>query len=211
MDHCCLEELAGSKHEQAVPKDLCSVLVVHFDLMHCRYLGYLQQLFGSVFWLLCEEMMQRSPLVNLHELWNFLKTYQAEHKVHSPYSQRLNKLSMYKKQTDFPKLRGKASEIKDMAAAMEAMWSFFAIPGQDFQEIGLLLRLTCEFEEILQEWPLLPSCRSCKQTESELRKLRMLVCYGRGPLSLGRSSGFQPYRKDSLLLQRGKFCPTNKS
>ena len=30
-------------------KDLCSVLVVHFDLMHCRYLGYLQQLFGSVF------------------------------------------------------------------------------------------------------------------------------------------------------------------
>ena len=135
-------------------KDLCSVLVVHFDLMHCRYLGYLQQLFGSVFWLLCEEMMQRSPLVNLHELWNFLKTYQAEHKVHSPYSQRLNKLSMYKKQTDFPKLRGKASEIKNMAAAMEAMWSFFAIPGQDFQEIGLLLRLTCEFEEILQEWPI---------------------------------------------------------
>ena len=115
-------------------KDLCSVLVVHFDLMHCRYLGYLQQLFGSVFWLLCEEMMQGSPLVNLHELWNFLNTYQAEHKVHSPYSQRLNKLSMYKKQTDFPKLRGKASEIKDMAAAMQAMWSFFAIPGQDFQE-----------------------------------------------------------------------------
>ena len=38
-------------------KDLCSVLVVHFDLMHCRYLGYLQQLFGSVFWLLCEGMM----------------------------------------------------------------------------------------------------------------------------------------------------------
>ena len=35
--------------------------------------------------------MQGSPLVNLHELWNFLKTYQAEHKVHSPYSQRLNK------------------------------------------------------------------------------------------------------------------------
>ena len=110
-------------------KDLCSVLVVHFDLTHCRYLGYLQQLFGSVFWLLCEEMMQGSPLVNLHELWNFLKTYQAEREVHSPYSQRLNKLSMYKKQTDFPKLRGKASEIKDMAAAMQAMWSFFAIPA----------------------------------------------------------------------------------
>ena len=94
-------------------KDLCSVLVVHFDLMRCRYLGYLQQLFGSGFWLLCEEMTQGNPLVNLHKLWNFLKTYQAEHKVHSPYSQRLNKLSMYKKQTDFPKLRGKASEIKD--------------------------------------------------------------------------------------------------
>ena len=58
-------------------KDLRSVLVVHFDLMHCRYLGYLQQLFGSVFWLLCEEMMQGSPLVNLRELWNFLKTYQG--------------------------------------------------------------------------------------------------------------------------------------
>ena len=106
-------------------KDLCSVLVIHFDLMHCRYLGYLQQLFGSIFWVLCEEMMQGNPVVNLRELWNFLKTYQTEHKVRSPYSQRLNKLSMYKKQTDFPKLRGKAAEIKDMAAAMEAMWSFF--------------------------------------------------------------------------------------
>ena len=134
---------------------LCSVLVVHFDLMHCRYLGYLQQLFGSVFWMLCEGgMMQASPLENLHELWAFLKTYQNNHKVHSPYSQRLNKLSMYKKQSDFPKLRGKASEIKDMAEAMQAMWSYFAVPGQDFQEIGLLLKLTCEFEEILQEWPI---------------------------------------------------------
>ena len=81
-------------------KDTCSVLVVHFDLMHCRYLGYFQQLFGSVFWLLCEGMMQGSPLANLQELWNFLKTYQANHKVHSPYS--LNKLSLYKKKTDFP-------------------------------------------------------------------------------------------------------------
>ena len=98
--------------------------------------------------------MQGSPLGNLQELWNFLKTYQANHKVHSPYSQRLNKLSLYKKKTDFPKLRGKAAEIKDMAEAMQAMWYFFAIPGQDFREIGLLLKLTCEFEEILQEWPI---------------------------------------------------------
>ncbi|CAE7801472.1 unnamed protein product [Symbiodinium sp. CCMP2592] len=135
-------------------KDLCSVLVVHFDLMHCRYLGYLQQLYGSVFWVLCEETMQGSPSDNLHELWGFLKTYQSTHKVHSPYSQRLNKVSMYKKKTDFPKLRGKAAEIKDMAAAVRAMWGHFGVPGQDFQEIGLLLDLTCKFEEILEEWPI---------------------------------------------------------
>ncbi|CAE7488397.1 unnamed protein product [Symbiodinium sp. CCMP2592] len=61
---------------------------------------------------------------------------------------------MYKKKTDFPKLRGKAAEIKDMAAAVRAMWGHFGVPGQDFQEIGLLLDLTCKFEEILEEWPI---------------------------------------------------------
>ena len=136
-------------------KELRSVLMVHFDLMHCRYLDYLQQLYGSVFWVLCEEMMHASPLANLHELWNFLKSHQTKHKVHSPYSQRLNKVSMYRKKKDYPKLRGKAAEIKDMAAPMQAMWAYFAVPGQDFREIGLLLNLTCEFEEILQEWPIL--------------------------------------------------------
>ena len=193
-------------------KDLCSVLVVHFDLMHCRYLGYLQQLFGSVFWLLCEEMMQGSPLVNLHELWNFLKTYQAEHKVHSPYSQRLNKLSMYKKQTDFPKLRGKASEIKDMAAAMEAMWSFFAIPGQDFQEIGLLLRLTCEFEEILQEWPIssghfcLPAEAANRLKASYENFARLYVMVGDRFRSEGRRA-FNPTEKILCFFNVASFVP----
>ena len=83
--------------------------------------------------------MQGSPLANLHELWNFLKTYQAERKAHSPYSQRLNKLSMYKKQTDFPKLRGKASEIKDMAAAMQAMWSFLPLLVKTSKKLGCCL------------------------------------------------------------------------
>ncbi|CAE6928945.1 unnamed protein product [Symbiodinium natans] len=41
-----------------------------------------------------------------------------------------------------------------MAAAVRAMWAHFGVPGQDFQEIGLLLDLTCKFEEILEEWPI---------------------------------------------------------
>ena len=174
--------------------------------------------------------MQGSPLVNLHELWNFLKTYQAEHKVRSPYSQRLNKLSMYKKQTDFPKLRGKASEIKDMAAAMQAMWSFFAIPGQDFQEIGLLLKLTCEFAEILQEWPIC-SGHFCLPAEAANRLktnyenfARLYVMVGDRFRSEGRRA-FNPTEKilcffnvaslghffGFLYIPANTPCPTNKS
>ena len=83
--------------------------------------------------------MQGSPLGNLQELWNFLKTYQANHKVHSPYSQRLNKLSLYKKKTDFPKLRGKAAEIKDMAEAMQAMWYFLPFLVKTSEKLGCCL------------------------------------------------------------------------
>ena len=91
---------------------------IALDLMHNFYLGWLQYFFGSVFWLLCFECLDLAPLSNLHTIWNFIKEVQQGDNSRHKYRHRLDKLSMFVKKTGFPKLKGRASDIRGLDKAL---------------------------------------------------------------------------------------------
>ena len=92
---------------------LFSVLHCHYDLMHCKYLGFCQHLYGSVLSILTRELLHEGPLRNLFQVWQFLKAKQKEERVLTPYGQRLTKMTMIGQEEKQSKLRGKAAEIND--------------------------------------------------------------------------------------------------
>ena len=98
-----------------------SACTVALDWMHCKYLGSDQYMFGSVMWLLCFVVMPETPLQNLLACWIFIsrfyKEQETEHRLKF-----LNKLSMFVRKSGFPKLRGKAAEIKGFGPALLALW-----------------------------------------------------------------------------------------
>jgi hypothetical protein len=67
------------------------------DYMHCMFLGWLQYLYGSVFYMIVYQLIEEEPLENLHEIWTFIKEYQSRARCVHKYQQRLDKLSMFVK------------------------------------------------------------------------------------------------------------------
>ena len=123
------------------------------DYMHNKYLGYAQYLFGSVFWLLCFVHMAAAPLQNLRTLANFIMSFQNRHRPRhgERYPARtLRKLTMFVKKRDFPKLRGKAGQIRGLGDAMIAMWKRYGdLHTRDGIRIKLLLEPSLQCDEIL--------------------------------------------------------------
>ena len=117
---------------------LHTALTVHYDLMHVKYLGYVQYLYGSVLQILTHDIMDADALTNLRTLWRFIQQHQrgeaSSPRITAPYGQRLNKLTMFVKKQTY-KLRGKAAEMRDLGGTMLAMWRYFAPPSQRNNEI----------------------------------------------------------------------------
>ena len=55
---------------------LRTALTVHYDLMHVKYLGYAQYLYGSVLQILTHDIMEADALTNLRTLWRFIQQHQ---------------------------------------------------------------------------------------------------------------------------------------
>ena len=54
-----------------------SGLSVAPDYMHCKFLGYVQFLFGSVLYMLTHQILPLNPLANLHRVGLFIHTFQS--------------------------------------------------------------------------------------------------------------------------------------
>lgn len=99
-----------------------SIWSVHADYMHCKFLGTDQYFYGSVLSELCfRVLVAASPQAALHDLVNRLKAYWRDYGVSGGFSGM--KLSMFHKVGRYPKLRGKAAEIKRLGPALLHVWS----------------------------------------------------------------------------------------
>ena len=124
---------------------------VSLDLMHCKYLGHDMYFFGSVLTLLCQYLLPGSEEQNLKRCWDFLKRFYKEHSIPSPYRY-LTKISMFIRKKKFPKLRGKASEVRHLAKPLSALWAHFMNKNvETHRQIDLYLRLNIQFENILDD------------------------------------------------------------
>eukprot|EP00438_Fugacium_kawagutii_P010151 Skav200440 [mRNA] locus=scaffold559:16017:17858:- [translate_table: standard] len=123
---------------------------IALDLMHNLYLGWLQHFFGSTFYLLTHECMDGSPLENLRRIDAIIKTIQRNDQTRGKYRQRLSKLSMFMKRSGFPKLKGRAAEIRGIDFALLGVWRQFMDNSiEQHIQVEAFLQLIVEINELM--------------------------------------------------------------
>ena len=105
-------------------------------------------MFGSVMWLLCFAVMPGTPLQNLLVCWRFISRFYKEQKTEHRFKF-LNKLSMFVRKSGFPKLRGKAAEIKGFGPSLLALWESKMRPLDVHNQIRSMLQANVRAESIL--------------------------------------------------------------
>ena len=130
-----------------------SCWTVAYDWMHVKYLGTDMYQYGSVLAFLCHTVMANEPEQNLSQCWTFLKQFFKDHGTPSPFRY-LNRLSMFVRQGGrFPKLRGKAAEVRHFGAALHALWNAHMNPHLILhRRINLMLQLNCQLENMITEY-----------------------------------------------------------
>jgi hypothetical protein len=126
-------------------------LTVCLDYMHMKYLGSDQYQFGSVLYVLVFKVMksQGSPLENLTRIHHVIRAFYKVNKTPVQYRY-LNKLTMFVKKKNFPKLRGRASEIRHFGPALLHVWQHYYNPGILWhRRIELMLKCNIKMERIL--------------------------------------------------------------
>jgi len=119
------------------------------DLMHTKYLGHDMYVFGSVLGLLCHYILPGTPEENARTCGNYLKRFYKEKKIPSAYRY-LTKISMFWREGRFPKLRGKASEVRHLAKPLASLWRQHMNKNLlTHRQVDLYLRLNIQFESIL--------------------------------------------------------------
>ena len=109
-------------------------------------------LYGGCVYLLVFEILPGTPKENLQVIWCFMKNYYKTHKPLVRYRQ-FNKLTMFLRKKDYPKLRGKAAEVKAFGKVLQEMWNHF-MDQRDIQhkKIRFLLKNNAELDDILAEY-----------------------------------------------------------
>lgn len=126
--------------------------MISMDWMHCKYLGHDQLCYGSILSLLVHFVLPNSPASNTQQIWCDIREYYARHKT--PCRYRTMKLSMFQRQApQYPKLRGKAAEIKWLAGPMLFVWEKYQNHNlESHKKIHAYLKLNLEIETMLSDY-----------------------------------------------------------
>ena len=128
-----------------------SPCLISLDWMHVKYLGHDMLVYGSVLSLLVHHVLPSAePLVNLKRVWADIQWYYQRYNVPCRYRY-LNRLSMFdRKAPQYPKLRGKAAEIKYLCGPLRYVWDKYHNNALVVhRQIALYLKMNQEIEETL--------------------------------------------------------------
>ena len=133
-----------------------TVLTVYPDLMHAKYLGVDQYFLGSVLYMLCFELMPKSPKDNCKDLLLEIKRVYKRQKTPSRYTGMV--LSMFcdgkKPPGKMPCLKGRAAEARYLGPAIAEVWKiYFDNSNMQHVQIATCLDQNLIIEDILQEHP----------------------------------------------------------
>ena len=124
--------------------------LISLDYMHCKYLGHDMLVYGSILSLLCNHMLPGDCHANLQVVWSDIKACYKGWGTPCQFRY-LNKVSMFqRKAPQYPKLRGKAAEIKYLCRPLHYVWKkYYNCNLEVHRKIELYLRLNVEVEEML--------------------------------------------------------------
>lgn len=126
---------------------------ISLDWMHAKYLGADQYIYGSIMYYLCYIFMPGAPIENLQIIWRFMQAYYKRHRIRNRYRQ-MCKLTMFKRKKDYPKLRGKAVEVKAFGPVLQAFWTaHVSNTSLTHKRITLLLKKNIELDDIIDQYP----------------------------------------------------------
>ena len=119
------------------------------DLLHCKHLGTDAWFFGSVLELLCGSILPASRTENLDRVWSEIVEQYGIMKITHRFGH--IKESMFKAD-NFPKLKGKASEIRWLVGPLAAVFRRHLDPSNTQHRYVLAaLRFSAMVETILDE------------------------------------------------------------
>ena len=121
-----------------------------YDYMHSKFLGVDMVTFGSVFFLLCFHILPQSPKQNLQECWKFILKFYKEHKIVERY-RGMSKLTLFMKKKGGPKLKGRASQVQNVAAPLQALWAKHMNPHvETHRKIATLLKVNVAMDKLMK-------------------------------------------------------------
>jgi len=177
------------------------------DFLHVKHLGSDSDFYGSVLELLVEHIMPGTRSDNLIQVWGEIK---IQYRLLGTSCQFTNmKESMFRKANEFPKLKGRAAEIRHLG---RPLWHVFQAHMDNAQEVhrwvSLGLKYSVALEEILDAHPAascLPADSGADFLETIYKFLAVLTalsthCHGRGQLL------FHFTIKNHFLLHVGMYC-----
>ena len=123
---------------------------IALDWMHCKYLGHDVLVYGSVLSLLTRYVCTLGVTREQHQA-DLARRLLFLQKNKTPCQFRyLNRCSMFERKSGYPKLRGKAAEIKYFCRPIHYVRQKYSNPRLGVhRQIGLYLQMNCQIEEIL--------------------------------------------------------------
>ena len=132
-----------------------SILHVYPDWMHSKHMGTDAYLYASVLWLLVYRMLAGTPDENLTTVWNEMLSFYKTRGISGHYTNMY--IGMFTRRatpnSQYPKMRGRAAEIKLLGLALLFCWlqhydASSVVDGQ----IRLLLRASVSMETALADY-----------------------------------------------------------
>ena len=84
------------------------------------HLGTTQYLLGAVLFILVFQILPDSPEENMHNIWTSINDYYRHYNVVTQYSSL--KLASFHEPSQYPKLKGKGAEVKDLVLPLAHVW-----------------------------------------------------------------------------------------
>ena len=130
-----------------------SNLSIEPDELHVLHLGVSMYAIGSVLHILVHEVMDDTAEVNMKAVWGDVCVYYSDHNPDCQYSNlSLSSFSDRSKPfDDFPMLKGKGAEVKDLLPAVCDCWSRRGARHGQFSLINETMTALLEVQDILRD------------------------------------------------------------
>lgn len=90
------------------------------DELHVMHLGTTMYMLGAVLYTLCFYVLESSPEENMQSIWAKICDFYTNHKILTQYSNL--EIGSFYQANQFPKLKGKGAEVKDLVAPLAHVW-----------------------------------------------------------------------------------------